>query len=130
MSSISHEESAGQILTENALRQTLRRRGYERALFWETAARLVHAAYHSVLVRTDAAANPTAIKIHQAHIIWRESSRTCALTMRKSPDRVRRSWTRRDNQIGRFGIERTLDIEREGGVFASLTMINAQMFQS
>jgi glycosyltransferase involved in cell wall biosynthesis len=46
-----------QILTENALRQTLRRRGYERARMysWENAARLVHAAYHSVLVRTDAA---------------------------------------------------------------------------
>jgi glycosyltransferase involved in cell wall biosynthesis len=46
-----------QILTENGLRQTLRRRGYERARMysWENAARLVHAAYHSVLVRTDAA---------------------------------------------------------------------------
>ena len=46
-----------QILTENALRQTLRRRGYERARMysWENAARLVHAAYHSVLVRTAAA---------------------------------------------------------------------------
>jgi glycosyltransferase involved in cell wall biosynthesis len=43
-----------QILTENALRQTLRRRGYERARMysWENAARLVHAAYHSVLVRS------------------------------------------------------------------------------
>jgi len=42
-----------QILTENALRQTLRRRGYERARMysWESAARLVHAAYHSVLAR-------------------------------------------------------------------------------
>ena len=42
-----------QILTENALRQTLRRRGYERARMysWEHAARLVHAAYHSVLAR-------------------------------------------------------------------------------
>jgi glycosyltransferase involved in cell wall biosynthesis len=46
-----------QILTENALRQTLRRRGYERARMysWENAARLVHAAYHSVLVRSAAA---------------------------------------------------------------------------
>jgi glycosyltransferase involved in cell wall biosynthesis len=46
-----------QILTENALRQTLRRRGYERARMysWEHAARLVHAAYHSVLVRSAAA---------------------------------------------------------------------------
>jgi glycosyltransferase involved in cell wall biosynthesis len=46
-----------QILTENALRQTLRRRGYERARMysWENAARLVHAAYHSVLVRGAAA---------------------------------------------------------------------------
>lgn len=46
-----------QILTENALRQTLRRRGYERARMysWENAARLVNAAYHSVLVRTAAA---------------------------------------------------------------------------
>jgi glycosyltransferase involved in cell wall biosynthesis len=46
-----------QILTENALRQTLRRNGYERARMfsWEHAARLVHAAYHSVLVRTAAA---------------------------------------------------------------------------
>ena len=46
-----------QILTENALRQTLRRRGYERARMysWENAARLVHAAYHSVLVRSGAA---------------------------------------------------------------------------
>ncbi|HZP31796.1 MAG TPA: glycosyltransferase family 1 protein [Candidatus Acidoferrales bacterium] len=46
-----------QILTENALRQTLRRKGYERARMfsWEHAARLVHAAYHSVLVRTAAA---------------------------------------------------------------------------
>ena len=46
-----------QILTENGLRQTLRRRGYERARMysWGNAARLVHAAYHSVLVRTDAA---------------------------------------------------------------------------
>jgi glycosyltransferase involved in cell wall biosynthesis len=46
-----------QILTENALRQTLRRRGYERARMysWEHAARLVHAAYHSVLVPTVAA---------------------------------------------------------------------------
>jgi glycosyltransferase involved in cell wall biosynthesis len=42
-----------QILTENALRQTLRRRGYERARMysWENAARLVHATYHSVLDR-------------------------------------------------------------------------------
>ncbi len=42
-----------QILTENALRQTLRRRGYERARMysWEHAARLVHATYHSVLAR-------------------------------------------------------------------------------
>ena len=40
-----------QILTENALRQTLRQRGYERARMfsWENAARLVHHAYHSVL---------------------------------------------------------------------------------
>ena len=40
-----------QILTESALRQTLRRRGYERVRMysWEHAARLVHAAYHSVL---------------------------------------------------------------------------------
>src|SRR5579872_5704938 len=46
-----------QILTENVLRQTLRRRGYERAQMysWETAARLVHAAYQSVLRRTVAA---------------------------------------------------------------------------
>ena len=46
-----------QILTENALRQTLRRRGYERArrYSWEHAARLVHTAYHSVLVRSAAA---------------------------------------------------------------------------
>ncbi len=46
-----------QILTENALRKTLRRKGYERARMfsWEHAARLVHAAYHSVLVRTAAA---------------------------------------------------------------------------
>lgn len=46
-----------QILTDNALRQTLRRRGYERARMysWENAARLVHAAYHSVLVRSAAA---------------------------------------------------------------------------
>jgi glycosyltransferase involved in cell wall biosynthesis len=46
-----------QILTDSALRQTLRRRGYERARIysWEHAARLVHAAYHSVLVRTVAA---------------------------------------------------------------------------
>ena len=46
-----------QILTENALRQTLRRRGYERARMysWENAARLVHAAYRSVLARTAAA---------------------------------------------------------------------------
>ena len=46
-----------QILTENALRQTLRRRGYERARMysWEHAARLVHAAYHSVLARKAAA---------------------------------------------------------------------------
>jgi glycosyltransferase involved in cell wall biosynthesis len=46
-----------QILTENALRQTLRRRGYERARMysWEHAARLVHATYHSVLARKAAA---------------------------------------------------------------------------
>jgi glycosyltransferase involved in cell wall biosynthesis len=46
-----------QILTEDALRQTLRRRGYERARMysWENAARLVHAAYRSVLVRSAAA---------------------------------------------------------------------------
>jgi glycosyltransferase involved in cell wall biosynthesis len=46
-----------QILTDNALRQTLRGRGYERARMysWENAARLVHAAYRSVLVRTAAA---------------------------------------------------------------------------
>jgi len=46
-----------QILTENALRQTLRRRGYERARMysWENAARLVHATYHSVLDRGAAA---------------------------------------------------------------------------
>jgi glycosyltransferase involved in cell wall biosynthesis len=46
-----------QILTEDALRQTLRRRGYERARMysWEHAARLVHAAYHSVLARKAAA---------------------------------------------------------------------------
>jgi glycosyltransferase involved in cell wall biosynthesis len=46
-----------QILTENALRQTLRRRGYERARMysWENAARLVHATYHSVLDRGGAA---------------------------------------------------------------------------
>jgi glycosyltransferase involved in cell wall biosynthesis len=46
-----------QILTENALRQTLKRKGYERARMfsWEHAARLVHAAYHSVLVRNAAA---------------------------------------------------------------------------
>ena len=46
-----------QILTENVLRQTLQRRGYERARMysWEHAARLVHAAYHSVLVRSAAA---------------------------------------------------------------------------
>ena len=46
-----------QILTENVLRQTLRRRGYERARMysWEHAARLVHAAYQSVLRRTAAA---------------------------------------------------------------------------
>ena len=45
-----------QILTENALRQTLRRRGYERAQMysWQHAARLVHAAYHSVLTRSAA----------------------------------------------------------------------------
>jgi glycosyltransferase involved in cell wall biosynthesis len=43
-----------QILTENALRQTLRRRGYERARMysWQNAAHLVHAAYHSVLARS------------------------------------------------------------------------------
>ena len=47
----------GQILTENALRQTLRRKGYERARMfsWEHAARLVHAAYHAVLIRSAAA---------------------------------------------------------------------------
>jgi glycosyltransferase involved in cell wall biosynthesis len=47
----------GQILTENALRQTLRRKGYERARMfsWEHAARLVHAAYHAVLARSAAA---------------------------------------------------------------------------
>jgi glycosyltransferase involved in cell wall biosynthesis len=46
-----------QILTENALRQTLRRRGYERARMysWEHAARLVHTAYHSVLNKRAAA---------------------------------------------------------------------------
>ena len=46
-----------QILTDNALRQTLRRRGYERARMysWENAARLVHATYHSVLDRGAAA---------------------------------------------------------------------------
>jgi glycosyltransferase involved in cell wall biosynthesis len=46
-----------QILTETALRQTLRRKGYERTRMfsWEHAARLVHAAYHSVLVRSAAA---------------------------------------------------------------------------
>ena len=46
-----------QILTDSALRQTLRRRGHERARIysWEHAARLVHAAYHSVLLRTAAA---------------------------------------------------------------------------
>jgi glycosyltransferase involved in cell wall biosynthesis len=46
-----------QILTEDDLRQTLRRRGYERARMysWENAARLVHAAYRSVLVRSAAA---------------------------------------------------------------------------
>jgi glycosyltransferase involved in cell wall biosynthesis len=46
-----------QILTEGALRQTLRRRGYERARMysWEHAARLVHATYHSVLLRSEAA---------------------------------------------------------------------------
>jgi glycosyltransferase involved in cell wall biosynthesis len=46
-----------QILTENALRQTLRRRGYERVQMysWEHAARLVHAAYHSVLAPRAAA---------------------------------------------------------------------------
>jgi glycosyltransferase involved in cell wall biosynthesis len=45
-----------QILTENALRQTLRRKGYERAQMysWQHAARLVHAAYHSVLTRSAA----------------------------------------------------------------------------
>jgi glycosyltransferase involved in cell wall biosynthesis len=46
-----------QILTDTVLRQTLRRRGYERARMysWENAAQLVHAAYHSVLDRTAAA---------------------------------------------------------------------------
>jgi glycosyltransferase involved in cell wall biosynthesis len=46
-----------QILTDTVLRQTLRRRGYERARMysWESAAQLVHAAYHSVLDRTAAA---------------------------------------------------------------------------
>jgi glycosyltransferase involved in cell wall biosynthesis len=46
-----------QILTDTVLRQTLRRRGYERAhmFSWEKAAQLVHAAYHSVLDRTAAA---------------------------------------------------------------------------
>jgi glycosyltransferase involved in cell wall biosynthesis len=46
-----------QILTDTVLRQTLRRRGYERAQMfsWEKAAQLVHAAYHSVLDRTAAA---------------------------------------------------------------------------
>lgn len=46
-----------QILTEKALRQTLRRKGYERAQMysWQHAARLVHAAYHSVLTRSAAA---------------------------------------------------------------------------
>ena len=46
-----------QILTESTLRQTLRRRGYERARMysWEHAARLVHGTYQSVLVRTAAA---------------------------------------------------------------------------
>ena len=46
-----------QILTENALRQTLRRKGHERAQMysWQHAARLVHAAYHSVLTRSAAA---------------------------------------------------------------------------
>jgi glycosyltransferase involved in cell wall biosynthesis len=46
-----------QILTEDALRQTLRRRGYERTRMysWENAARLVHAAYHSVLLRNPSA---------------------------------------------------------------------------
>jgi glycosyltransferase involved in cell wall biosynthesis len=46
-----------QILTDDALRQTLRRRGYERARMysWENAARLVHATYHSVLDRSAAA---------------------------------------------------------------------------
>jgi glycosyltransferase involved in cell wall biosynthesis len=46
-----------QILTDTVLRQTLRRRGYERARMysWESAAQLVHAAYHSVLDRPAAA---------------------------------------------------------------------------
>jgi len=46
-----------QILTDTVLRQTLRRRGYERAQMfsWEKAAQLVHTAYHSVLDRTAAA---------------------------------------------------------------------------
>jgi glycosyltransferase involved in cell wall biosynthesis len=46
-----------QILTDTVLRQTLRRRGYERARMysWENAAQLVHAAYHSVLDRPAAA---------------------------------------------------------------------------
>ena len=46
-----------QILTESALREALRRRGYERARMysWENAARLVHATYHAVLVRSAAA---------------------------------------------------------------------------
>ncbi len=46
-----------QILTDDSLRQTLRGRGYERARMysWESAARLVHATYHSVLARSGAA---------------------------------------------------------------------------
>jgi glycosyltransferase involved in cell wall biosynthesis len=46
-----------QILTENALRESLRLHGYElaRKYSWESAAQLVHTAYHSVLRRSPAA---------------------------------------------------------------------------